>query len=73
MLGCEDYAAGLALGTLERVRIAHMATANEVVIALPIVQGTRVSMGDVLVQLDSRQQAAIMAKASSGAIIRIGL
>lgn len=65
MLGCENNATGLALGTLERDRIAHTATANEVVIALPIAQGTRVNVGDVLVQLDSRQQAAITAKAAA--------
>jgi HlyD family secretion protein len=63
ILGCEENTSGLALGTLERDRIAHTATANEVVIALPVAQGGRVSIGDILVQLDSRQQAALTAKA----------
>jgi HlyD family secretion protein len=64
-MGCEDNSSGLALGTLERDRIAHTATANEVVTALPIPPGTHVSVGDVLVQLDSRQQAALTAKATA--------
>jgi HlyD family secretion protein len=53
LLGCEDSSSSIALGTLERERIAHTATANEVVVALPIAQGARVNLGDVLVQLDS--------------------
>lgn len=63
MLGCEDNSTRLALGTLERDRIAHTATANEVVVALPIARGERVNVGDVLVKLDSRQQTAATAKA----------
>jgi HlyD family secretion protein len=63
LLGCEDNSSALALGTLERDRIAHTATANEVVIALPVAQGLRVSVGDVLVKLDNRQQTAVTAKA----------
>ncbi|MEP4888907.1 MAG: HlyD family efflux transporter periplasmic adaptor subunit [Aliiglaciecola sp.] len=63
--GCEDNKTGLALGTLERNRIAHTATVNEVVTELPIPQGTLVKKGDVLVKLDDRQQKAIMAKAKA--------
>lgn len=65
MCGCKENASSLALGTLERDRIAHTATANEVVVALPIAQGARVSVGDILVQLDSRQQTALTAKAQA--------
>jgi HlyD family secretion protein len=68
MLGCEDNSSNQALGTLERDRIAHTATANEVVIALPVARGSRVSVGDVLVQLDSRQQTALTAKAAANAV-----
>lgn len=65
MQSCVDNTPNLALGTLERDRIAHTATANEVVIALPVSRGKRVSVGDVLVQLDSRQQSALTAKAAA--------
>jgi HlyD family secretion protein len=64
-LGCEDDSPSLALGTLERERIAHTATANEVVVALPVARGARVSVGDVLVQLDNRQQTALTAKSQA--------
>jgi HlyD family secretion protein len=56
MLGCDGNSSAVALGTLERDRIAHTATANEVVVALSVAQGARVSVGDALVQLDNRQQ-----------------
>lgn len=65
LLGCEDSSTGIALGTLERDRIAHTATANEVVVSLPVIQGKRVSKGDVLVQLDTQQQTALTAKAEA--------
>lgn len=65
MLGCEDNSLGIALGTLERDRIAHTATASEVVVALPVSRGELVSAGDILVQLDHRQQAALTAKAQA--------
>jgi HlyD family secretion protein len=64
MQSCVNNTPNLALGTLERDRIAHTATANEVVIALPVSRRERVSVGDVLVQLDSRQQSALTAKAA---------
>lgn len=63
VFGCENNSSGMALGTLERDRIAHTATASEVVVALPINQGGRVKKGDVLVQLDARQQTALTEKA----------
>ena len=65
MQSCVDNISNLALGTLERDRIAHTATSNEVVIALPVSRGERVNVGDVLVQLDSRQQSALTAKAAA--------
>jgi HlyD family secretion protein len=47
-----------ALGTLERDRIAHTATAAEVIVELPVQQGDPVTVGTVLVRLDSTLQQA---------------
>ncbi len=55
----------LALGTLERDRIAHTATANEVVVALPVPQGAMVKKGTLLVKLDDTLQRAAVAKATA--------
>ena len=63
--GCDRRENSVALGTLERDRIAHTATANEVVVALPIPQGSFVTKGTVLVKLDDTQQQAIVAKAKA--------
>jgi len=65
LTGCQNESPNIALGTLERERIAHTATINEVVVELPIAQGTRVKKGDVLVQLDRRLQSAMAAKAKA--------
>lgn len=61
--GCESDTANLALGTLERHRIAHTATVNEVIVDLPVAAGSQVSKGTVLVRLDSTQQQAHVARA----------
>jgi len=63
--GCESDTANLALGTLERDRIAHTATVNEVIVDLPVAAGSRVSKGSVLVRLDSTQQQAHVARATA--------
>ena len=60
---CQDDPERLALGTLERDRISHSATINEVIVELPISAGSIVSKGDVLVRLDDRQQKAMVARA----------
>jgi len=60
---CDDNTSNLALGTLERDRIAHTATVNEVVIALPVPAGSLVKKGQVLVELDKTQQQAQVARA----------
>lgn len=58
--GCNKGDAGQALGTLERDRVALTATAAEVVMALPVAEGSMVHKGDVLVKLDdARQQAEV--------------
>lgn len=65
LTACSDSSQNLALGTLERDRIAHTATANEVIVALPVPAGTQVSQGSVLVKLDSTLQQAEVDKASA--------
>ncbi len=62
---CENNQEHLALGTIERDRIALTATVNEVVMELPVPQGTPVEKGTVLVRLDDTQQRAQVAKASA--------
>ena len=61
--GCTDSEPRLALGTLERDRIALTATTAEVIVALPVAEGTQVTTGTVLVQLDDRQQRAALDRA----------
>jgi HlyD family secretion protein len=60
-----DGSSHLALGTLERDRIAHTATSNEVVVALPVPPGTMVKKGTLLVKLDDTLQQAAVDKASA--------
>jgi len=61
--GCNNDEKGIALGTLERDRIAHTATVSEVITQLPILAGTKVLKGQILVQLDNTLQTALVAKA----------
>lgn len=65
LTACDDLSQNVALGTLERDRIAHTATSNEVVVALPVPQGTQVTKGTLLVRLDSTLQKAQVDKASA--------
>jgi HlyD family secretion protein len=65
VVGCDDMSSQIALGTLERDRITHTATANEIIVDLPLLRGGLVTKGDVLVQLDSRHQSALTAKAAA--------
>ncbi len=62
LIACEQNSQNVALGTLERNRISHTATTNEIVVALPIAKGSQVKKGDILVQLDSTQQNAQVAR-----------
>ncbi|MGI9400364.1 MAG: HlyD family secretion protein [Rhizobiaceae bacterium] len=55
---CSDSSSGVALGTLERDRVALTATADEVITELPVPRGEYVAKGTVLVQLDNRAQTA---------------
>jgi HlyD family secretion protein len=61
--GCSDSDSGTALGTLERDRVAHTATVNEVITQLPVAQGTFVRKGTILVRMDERHQRAMVQRA----------
>ena len=63
--GCLQDSADLALGTLERDRIALTATVAEVIVELPVAEGTQVTKGRVLAQLDARQQQAEVERATA--------
>ncbi|MEL7439036.1 MAG: HlyD family efflux transporter periplasmic adaptor subunit [Pseudomonadota bacterium] len=52
-----------ALGTLERDRVTFTATSSEIIRALPIREGSQVTEGEVLVQLDTKNQEAVLAHA----------
>lgn len=52
-----------ALGTLERDRVTFTATSSEIIRALPIKEGSQVTEGEVLVQLDTKNQEAILVRA----------
>lgn len=65
LIGCGQNVAPQALGTLERDRVTLSATANEIIRALPQNEGKAVKPGDVLVQLDTTRQEAILARAKA--------
>lgn len=65
--GCGNHGGDLALGTLERDRVALTATVAEVVVALPVAQGTAVARGTLLVRLDDRLQLAQVERAAASA------
>ncbi|WP_269583214.1 HlyD family secretion protein [Roseibium sp. Sym1] len=63
LAACNGDDGNIALGNLERDRVALTATANEVLIDLPVAQGTFVKKGTVLAQLDPAEQQAIVNQA----------
>ena len=63
--GCGAGSTPQALGTLERDRIVLKATANEIITSQPVPEGTVVSAGTLLVQLDDRRQQAVVARAEA--------
>jgi HlyD family secretion protein len=65
LTACDGRPQNIALGTLERDRIAHTAISNEVVTALPVKQGSLVTRGTVLVKLDDTLQTAQVNKAAA--------
>jgi HlyD family secretion protein len=62
---CSNNEIDQALGTLERDRIVLKATASEIITALPLRESSKVKQGDLVVQLDTRQQQAFVAKATA--------
>jgi HlyD family secretion protein len=67
LVGCSDTEPPLALGSLERDRVALTATAAEVIVELPVPEGTPVTSGTVLARLDDRQQRAELERAKAQA------
>ena len=65
LTACNGKDADQALGTLERNRIVLKATASEIIVAEPVAEGTFVKQGTLLVQLDDRQQRAMVARAEA--------
>lgn len=65
LAACDNSPKNIALGTLERERIAHTATINEVVTALPVLQGSTVEKGTILVKLDDTLQKSRVRKAEA--------
>ncbi len=65
LTACDGRPENIALGTLERDRIAHAATVNEVVVALPVKQGSKVDKGTLIVKLDDTFQKAQVSKAEA--------
>lgn len=61
LAGCTESAPPLALGTLERDRITLSATAAEIIVSQPVVEGSLVAVGDLLVQLDTTLQQSVVA------------
>lgn len=65
LAACGNQQVPTALGTLERDRIAHTATANEIVVARPVMQGAFIKKGTLLVQLDNTMQKAELVRAQA--------
>ncbi|WP_422039585.1 HlyD family secretion protein [Roseibium sp.] len=63
LAGCFGEDGNVALGTIERDRVALTATANEILVDLPVAQGTFVEAGTILAQLDPTQQQAVVNQA----------
>ena len=65
LLACTDSDSNTAFGILERDRVTLLATANEVITAQPIAEGSEVKAGDILVEFNQTKQLATldMAKA----------
>jgi HlyD family secretion protein len=63
LAGCGQGGPQEALGTLERDRIVLKATADEIIVKQPVPEGTMVSAGSLLVQLDDSRQRAVVARA----------
>ena len=65
LASCANKSTNEALGTLERDRIVLKATANEIILEQPVPEGTKVTAGTLLVQLDDTRQQAVVARAQA--------
>jgi HlyD family secretion protein len=65
LVACSSDQVDEALGTLERDRVILKATANEIILSQPIAEGTMVTAGSLLVQLDDRRQQAVLARSQA--------
>ncbi|HSC66531.1 MAG TPA: HlyD family efflux transporter periplasmic adaptor subunit [Cellvibrio sp.] len=65
LIACSDNSTNLALGTLERDRVVLKATAAEIITQVPVVEGSDVKAGDLLLQLDDRRQKVVVAQAEA--------
>ena len=60
LAACNSEDGNVALGNLERDRVALTATAAEVLVELPVAQGTFVKKGTILAKLDTTEQQAVV-------------
>lgn len=65
LIGCTPSEPTQASGTLERERISLLATEGEIIVTRPIAEGSLVKQGQVLLQLDNKNQQARVAKAKA--------
>lgn len=65
LAACSGGQPDQALGTLERDRIVLRATASEIIVEQPREEGHPVRAGELLVQLDSRNQRAVVNRAEA--------
>ncbi len=63
--GCRDAGPPVAVGTLERYRIELRAERQESILRLAVKEGDRVKTGDVIVELDNRRTAALLAQSEA--------
>jgi len=65
-IACREVGPPVAVGTLERHRIELRAERQEPILRLAVREGDAVEAGDVIVELDSRRAAALLAQATAG-------
>ncbi len=71
---CTQTDAPTALGVLARERVALTATVSEIIVELPVPEGSAVKQGDVLVRLDDRiQKSKLLLAQAQLASARAGL
>lgn len=64
-IACSDAGPPIAVGTLERYRIELRAERQEPILRLAVKEGDSVVAGDVIVELDTRRIAALLAEAGA--------